>query len=91
MPKELTHFNSNYFNSYIELTLIKELSKLKIQLTLSQQDEWEEYFNNYKTEINQLQLDLENTDKEIDRMVYAIYGLSCIVMRNASQIKLTIH
>lgn len=21
MPKELTHFNSNYFNSYIELTL----------------------------------------------------------------------
>lgn len=23
MLKELTHFNSNYFNSYIELTLIK--------------------------------------------------------------------
>ena len=23
MPKELTHFNSSYFNSYIELTLIR--------------------------------------------------------------------
>ena len=56
--------------------LIKELSKLKVQLTLSQQDEWEEYFNNYKAEIYQLQLELENTDNEIDRMVYAIYGLS---------------
>lgn len=56
--------------------LIKELSKLKIQLSFSQQDEWEEYFNNYKTEINQIQSEIEKTDKEIDQMVYELYDLT---------------
>ena len=30
MPKELTHFNSNYFNSYIELTLNNFVSSLSV-------------------------------------------------------------
>ncbi len=57
-------------------TLIKQLSKHKIQLSLSQQDEWEEYFISYKTEINQLQSEIEKLDKEIDQMVYELYGLT---------------
>ena len=57
-------------------TLISELNKKKIKLSLSQQDEWEEYFNNFKTEINELQKQIDKTDKEIDQMVYELYGLT---------------
>jgi hypothetical protein len=57
-------------------TLVAELKKQKVKLTLVQQDEWEEYFMAYKTEINQLQTQIEATDKEIDQMVYALYGLT---------------
>ncbi len=37
---------------------------------------WEEYFNQYKTEINSLQESINKTDKEIDQMVYQLYGLT---------------
>ena len=39
-------------------------------------DDWEEYFNNFKTEINELQKQIDKTDKEIDQMVYDLYGLT---------------
>jgi peptidoglycan hydrolase CwlO-like protein len=52
------------------------LKKQKIKLTLPQQDEWEEYFNNYKEEINELQKQIFKTDKEIDQMVYELYSLT---------------
>jgi type I restriction-modification system DNA methylase subunit len=57
-------------------TFLKELKKKKITLSLTQQDEWEAYFNDYKTELTTLQQQIDNTDKEIDTMVYALYGLS---------------
>ncbi len=57
-------------------TFISELKKQKIKLSLTQQDEWEDYFNLYKTEINQLQDEINQTDKEIDQMVYELYGLT---------------
>ena len=57
-------------------TFVGELNKQKIKLSLLQQDEWEEYFNAYKTDINQLQSEIEKTDKEIDQMVYELYGLT---------------
>jgi HPt (histidine-containing phosphotransfer) domain-containing protein len=57
-------------------TFINELKKQKINLTLVQQDEWEEYFNLYKDEINQLQSEINKTDQEIDQMVYELYGLT---------------
>lgn len=55
---------------------VVELKKKKINISLIQQDEWEEYFNNYKTELNNLQFEISNTDKEIDQMVYELYGLT---------------
>jgi len=64
------------FYDYDFKTLISELKKKKIKLTLSQQDEWEEYFNNFKAEINTLQNQIDKTDKEIDKMVYVLYGLT---------------
>ncbi|MBC8526591.1 MAG: Eco57I restriction-modification methylase domain-containing protein, partial [Candidatus Cloacimonetes bacterium] len=57
-------------------TLISELKKKKVKLTFSQQDEFEEYFNNYKDEINELQKQIDKTDNEIDQMVYELYGLT---------------
>jgi hypothetical protein len=52
------------------------LAKQKIALTLKQQDEWEEYFNEYKTECRNFVNQINTTDKEIDALVYALYGLS---------------
>ncbi|RRS30202.1 MAG: hypothetical protein P794_08005 [Epsilonproteobacteria bacterium (ex Lamellibrachia satsuma)] len=57
-------------------TFLKELKKKKVTLTLKEQDEWEEYFDNYKKELIDLQTQIDNTDKEIDVMVYTLYGLT---------------
>ena len=55
---------------------LAELKKQKVNLSLIQQDEWEDYFTIYKTEINQLQAQINYTDREIDKMVYELYGLT---------------
>ena len=55
---------------------ISELRKQKIVLSLRQQDEWEEYFNDYKRQCNELSTQISATDREIDRMVYELYGLT---------------
>jgi len=70
---------SNKLKSFFEhdfKTFVSELNKKKIKLTLSQQDEWEEYFDSYKKEINELQFQINKTDNEIDQMVYELYGLT---------------
>jgi len=64
------------FYNYDFKIFVSELKKKKVVLSLLQQDEWEEYFNSYKTEINQLQAEIDKTDKEIDQMVYELYGLT---------------
>ena len=66
----------NTFYDYDFKTLLSEVKKKKVKLSLSQQDEWEEYFNNYKNEINELQKQIDKTDQEIDQMVYELYGLT---------------
>ncbi len=57
-------------------TFLKELKKKKITLSLTEQDEWEAYFNDYKTALTDLQTQIDRTDREIDAMVYALYGLT---------------
>lgn len=64
------------FYDYDFKTFVSELKKQKVNLSLTKQDEWEEYFNSYKSEINLLQSEIELTDKEIDQMVYQLYGLT---------------
>ena len=56
--------------------LLKELSKQKIKPTLPQQSEWMQYFEEQKTKALALQKLIDDTDKEIDAMVYALYGLT---------------
>jgi hypothetical protein len=55
---------------------LAELEKQKITLSLKQQDEWEEYFSEYKTECTNIANQINTTDKEIDGMVYGLYGLT---------------
>ncbi|MCR4665133.1 MAG: N-6 DNA methylase [Paludibacteraceae bacterium] len=55
---------------------VAELKKQKIQLSLVQQDEWEDYFTRYKSDCNALTATIAETDKEIDALVYALYGLT---------------
>ena len=64
------------FYDYDFKTFLAELKKKKIKLSLSQQDEWEEYFDDYTKELNQLQSQINEVDKEIDQMVYELYGLT---------------
>jgi len=56
--------------------LLKELSKQKIKPTLPQQSEWMNYFEEQKIKALALQTVIDTTDKEIDAMVYALYGLT---------------
>lgn len=55
---------------------LKELKKQKITLKLSQQDEWEDYFNDYRSVCHQLSEQMTETNKEIDLLVYKLYGLT---------------
>jgi len=64
------------FYKYDFKTFLAELKKKKVTLSLVEQDEWEAYFDRYKNMLTQLQTEIDNTDKEIDTMVYALYGLS---------------
>jgi competence protein ComGF len=55
---------------------VGELKKQKIKLTLSQQDEWEYYFNDRKAECQEISAQIKATDNEIDNRVFDLYGLT---------------
>lgn len=53
-----------------------ELAKQKVKLTLQQKSEWEEFFVTEQQKAHSLQQQIEQTDRQINAMVYALYGLS---------------
>jgi hypothetical protein len=55
---------------------IKELAKKKFKLSLSQEEEWESHFAEKVEQVHAIKTQIDTTDNEIDRMVYAIYGLT---------------
>ncbi len=71
LPKKLQDW---YLLSYTEF--IKELTKKKIKLSLSQEAEWEDYFNEESKKAIEIKNTIDMTDKIIDSMVYELYGLS---------------
>ena len=71
LPKKLQDW---YLLPYSEF--IKELTKQKVKLSLSQEAEWEDYFTTEATTLNTIKAQIETTDKAIDAMVYELYGLS---------------
>lgn len=55
---------------------LKELKKAKIKLNLLEEAEWMSYFKEQKQKVMELKNEIEKTDKEIDQMVYQLYGLT---------------
>lgn len=55
---------------------IVELEKQKIALTLTAQDEWEEYFTIYRSDCKSLLTQITTTEQTIDCMVNELYGLT---------------
>ena len=66
---------------------IKELEKMRkkvakeeeseyIKLSLAEEAEWMQYINQQKQKASELILEIDKVDKEIDGMVYELYGLS---------------
>ncbi|KAA6329877.1 Type IIS restriction enzyme Eco57I [termite gut metagenome] len=67
----LEHFDELVFKQFLAA-----LGKQKITLSLKQQDEWEEYFNEYQSVCSNFIRQIDATDKEIDRRVHELYGLT---------------
>jgi hypothetical protein len=63
-----------YLLSYTEF--IKELAKKKVRLSLKEEAEWEAYFLEEAKQALEIKSEIAKTDKEIDRMVYQLYGLT---------------
>ncbi|WKZ76538.1 MAG: N-6 DNA methylase [Vicingaceae bacterium] len=55
---------------------LKELKKAKVQLSLSEEAEWMQYFNEQKQKAQELKSEINRVDGEIDKMVYQLYGLT---------------
>ena len=55
---------------------LKELAKAKLNLTLSQKADWEDYFLLEQKRALDCQSKVHTTDKEIDQIVYELYGLT---------------
>lgn len=74
LEKISTKLQNWYLLNFAEF--IKELSKIKVKLNLSQKADWEDYFIAEKSKAETLNNEITKTDKEIDRMVYELYGLN---------------
>jgi len=55
---------------------LKELRKSKVKLSLSEEAEWMQYFNEQKEKAQTLKSKIAKTDNDIDQMVYELYGLN---------------
>ena len=71
LTKKLLSWHDLSFSDFIA-----ELEKLKVKIPLSKKAEWMGYFKVQKEKALTLKADIAKTDKEIDHMVYALYGLT---------------
>jgi hypothetical protein len=71
ISKKLQDWPSLSFSHFL-----KELQKQKIKLSLPAQAEWMQYFESEKAKANAIEQLIDKTDKEIDEMVYQLYGLT---------------
>ncbi len=53
-----------------------ELSKAKVKMSLSEEAEWMAYFTEQKQKAGTLQSEITRLDREIDQLVYELYGLT---------------
>ncbi len=69
--KKLSDWPSLSFGQFL-----KELEKQKAKFSLPEQNEWLQYFESEKQKAAVIQQLIHQTDKEIDAMVNALYGLT---------------
>ncbi len=77
IPKKLQNFEELDFNGFIKE--YKKAKKLKFENKLEERNfknEWKDLFENDKKEALELQAKIDSTDREIDMMIYELYGLS---------------
>jgi REP element-mobilizing transposase RayT len=73
IEKLTTKMQNWYLLSYAGF--IKELNKQKVKLSLSEEAEWEDYFNEQKQKAQTLKSEIAETDKNIDVLVAGLYGV----------------
>ena len=71
ISKKLRNWHKLEFKEFLT-----ELKKAKVKLSLSEEAEWMQYFNEQKQNAQELKAKIEKTDKEIDQLVYELYGLT---------------
>lgn len=54
----------------------KENEAKYIKLSLNEEAEWMQYFNEQKQKVEELKSEIDKIDREIDKMVYELYGLT---------------
>lgn len=72
-------FQSSILNKYLkehDEVLAKKLKKVNVQLSLYEEAEWMQYFNEQKQKAQILKSEINRIDKEINQMVYEVYGLT---------------
>jgi len=73
--ESLTKKLENWYGlSYADF--LKELEKQKIKLSLNKKAEWEDYFITESKLVKEISATINQTDQEIDRMVYELYELT---------------
>ncbi len=77
LPKKLENFYELTFDEFIKEYAKKAKISIKNKKDKSNlSNDWREYFEDERTEINELQSKINQTDKEIDKMVYELYELT---------------
>ena len=56
--------------------LVQELLKAKVKLSPLEETEWKKYFNEKKEKAIEIKTQIDETDEEIDQMIYELYELS---------------
>ena len=69
--KKLENFYEIDFKGFL-----KELEKQKIMLSPLKQEDWRDYFDKYKSEALDIYNQIQKTDKQIDNLVFELYGLT---------------
>ncbi len=69
--RKLDNFYTDRFNE-----VVKELEKQKIVITLREQDEWQDYFEEIKERVLDIQSQIQIVDSQIDNLVFELYKLT---------------
>ncbi len=71
LTKKLQNWHELEFSEFS-----KELKKAKVQLSLSEEAEWMQYFNEQKHKAQESKSEINRIDQEINQMVYELYALT---------------